>query len=79
MQSCQQLLILPYHYSFFLIFTISQECDPEDISKIPGILLVEIVQLQMSANDCPYPIPNQPSYLMNYMFHKHDISIISCL
>ena len=41
---------------------------------------MEIVQLQMSANDCLYHTPNQPSYLMNYKPHEYDISIyISCL
>ena len=33
------------------IFTISEECDPEDISKIPGIPFVEIVWFNMSASD----------------------------
>ena len=33
------------------IFTISEEYDPEDISKIPGIPFVEILRFKMSASD----------------------------
>ena len=43
--------------------------------KFPGIPCAEIVRLEMSANDCLYHTPNQPSYLINYMYHEYDISI----
>ena len=45
------------------IFTISEECDPEDILKIPGIPFVETVWFKMSASDSLDHTPNQPSYL----------------
>ena len=77
MQSCQQLLILPYHYSFYpLAFSqISEEYHPEDISKINGIPFVEIVWFKMSATDSLDHTPNQLSYLMIYMSYKYDVNI----
>ena len=57
------------------IFTISEECDPEDISKIPGIPFVEIVWVKMSASDDLDHTPNQSSYLMNHMSYKYDVNI----
>ena len=63
MQSCQQFLILLYHYLATWIFEISEECHPEDISKIPVIPFVEIIWFKMSASDGLDHTPNQPSYL----------------
>ena len=45
------------------IFEISEECHPEDISKIPVIPFVEIMWFKMSTSDGLDHTPNQPSYL----------------